>query len=280
MPVDSIVEYSERQGSGGYVLEADGNSATRILQCSYAEAGQLATDLRGTIVAGAGGSSQVWLQPKPHPAFPWLFARRIRVEPLGPIAPANPDDCTQAGVTYPMAIVTVDYAPIDFPDPTDPQKPPYDQIIWIEENRRLGAEYLTVDDQNVRFEFGDGEKLNISPTKVLPIQDVSITINQWINAPVPYANSALNLWIGSVNQSVFKALWTPFQAETLLYLGYDASRSYTSDGITAWTVTLQFKWNPSNWNKKWRPENEAFEYVFCNGKKLYERESFNGLLPV
>lgn len=266
------VPFEEADGSGANTFGADGGSGTRILFCEYDDAGLLSAQLLGGAIGETGGI-QYREAPARHPDRPFLYARAASYEGIGPssVGPSG-------AASYPKARVRVEYRPLERDEIDDPDR---GSITYITESRDLAGQFVTLPSE--QFEWVDGpdtgEAVGEGTTlgRLLPELAVTLRVHQWFAAPV--TEGTFEQAIGKVNDEDFRALWTNWGAETLLFEGASAEREYTSDGIAAWRVTLSFRYRSIGWNAFQHPSGQFFEVETSTGVRPYSSMDFATLLP-
>lgn len=259
MPI--TVPYTELAISGGGECDDRGGSATRKFKCSYADAPKLCTELRGSF----------FNPPDKHPFFPYLYCRRASFEGLGRTS-------NNAGVIwFPKAIVTASYEPLDFLEPNQPPDSPL--TVYLREDRDTSARMVTPEDGAFKWDGGpdNGKALEQPPGIVLPQTSYTLSIFRWFNAPVSDGTFEKN--VGKVNDGTFRALWTSWDDQTLLFLGARSSRELTQDGFSAWQVTLSFSYDPHGWNKVRHKSGTYYPVKDGGSNPPYDKVKFTKFLP-
>ena len=104
--------------------------------------------------------------------------------------------------------------------------------------------------------------------KFTPTFDHNLSIDRILSIPW----NTLRSLIGSVNNATL--MGSP--AETLLFAGADV-RSKSNLSGTSYSLELKVIEKPTNWNKFFRPYNNAFEYITWNGNKAYRLDDLSAL---
>ena len=115
-------------------------------------------------------------------------------------------------------------------------------------------------------------------TILLPTAEHQFTWKSVINPPF----SSIYSNIGKVNKGGFLGC----DAETLMFLGVDAQREFTTGGIKPWTLDYRFSHrvaqpigapNPLTWNHFYVPKKNAWKKLTWNGDFAYQKGNFMGL---
>lgn len=265
------VDYCEDHDSGEHEYTETGGSATMNLICAYEDAFQLCQEAMGSTVAS--GSVIFYTPPMRHPRRNYLYCRNASFEPLGA-------STVVGGLsTWTKAKVKLDFRTLDRSEQDDPEQ---QNFIYITENQSAAVEGLTID--KAKWAWSDtNAPLDESQTSyqiLMPSINLTYTINNWPNAPIP--EGTLSTFLGKINKYDFRALWQTWPANTLMFTNYNASRAWTSEGVTAWQVALNFAFKPNTWLKQFREDDAAWITVKNIGvgtKRLYEEVDFEEMFP-
>lgn len=145
----------------------------------------------------------------------------------------------------------------------------------------IGAEFMTLPQQVVTWS-SESEGSDPEPSKsedvpfsiLIPTVEHQFTWRTVINPPF----SVIKKTIGHVNKKVIFGAG----AETLLFLGVDAQREFTSTGLQPWTLDYRFTerrlidsgGTERGWNHFFRPSTGAWSIPLVNGKKVYNQKEF------
>lgn len=266
------VPYCEAHESGGHEYTETGGSATMKVICAYEDAFQLCQEAMGTTTAVGG--TVFWQPPVVHPRRPYLYCREASFEPIGA------SGLIGSNSTWSKALVTLQFRTLDRDEEDIAQNP---TAIYITEQQSASVEGLTLDDTKWKWSSGnvpwsDEQNRRAARQILIPTINLTYTINNWPNAPIAEGTLAENL--GKINQYDFRALWQTWPAKTLLFANYNASRAWTSEGVTAWTVALNFIYRKETWQKFYRDSSGTWEAaVTIDGSvKPYEEVDFSEAL--
>lgn len=272
MPI--TVDYCEDHDSGSHEYTETGGSATMNLICAYEDAFQLCQEAMGSTVAS--GSVIFYTPPIRHPRRSYLYCRNASFEPLGASSVSG------GFSTWTKAKVKLDFRTLDRDEQEDPEQ---QSFIYITENQSAAVEAVTLDGASWTW-ADDGNpiskemQINNTYQKLIPSINLTYTINNWPNAPIEAGT--LSTFLGKINKYDFRALWQTWPAKTLLFTSYNASRSWTSEGVTAWQVALNFTFKTETWLKLFKQKSGEFievNNVNVGTKKLYETVDFAEMFP-
>ena len=206
------------------------------------------------------------------PGYPYLFTESIRIEPWDSSVPGGCDDIPSSQ----WAKASVSYKTIENED-EDEQDPE----TFLTHRISIGAEFLTLPKQAARWHGEEGEEdaeipkgEDIPFSKLIPTAEHQFTWKQVVSPPFTAIRNA----IGKTNSvPIFGAA-----TETLLFLGVDAQREFTSDGQKPWTLDYRFSERlvkdggirVIGWNHAFRPESGKWEVPKLDGKKIYDQTGF------
>lgn len=158
-----------------------------------------------------------------------IFCRDVQVEPLMGLS----------GETYTHAWLTVTY-----------ENRTYDQpetgIVYVTEAIEPASEFLTLPYEKVYWSDDVVINAGESPSKLMRMSDWVYTIHYAASIPS---------WVwthpGTVNNATVysRQFDRNFPAETLLCGNPSMAREITSEGTTAWTLTIRFTYKAEGWNK-------------------------------
>ncbi|MEK6236455.1 MAG: hypothetical protein N2C14_17240, partial [Planctomycetales bacterium] len=170
------------------------------------------------------------------------------------------------------AKVTATYETLSY-DPEDPD----DSSLgtYLTESLSISGRSITFPREAFKWS-SDGtafDAQDVTPGKLLPQADFRVTRHRTPSLP----KTLLFSMIGKVNQSAF----VEAAAETLLFLGADARREHTAEGVKTWEIELQFNYEPQGHNSEFRAASGVFEEVVTQvgGNKRYPAADFTLLLP-
>lgn len=247
------VPFEEMRTSGSQTFEDDADQSTRKYLVAWADAPLFAEQVRGR--AGPRGQATFgFTAPFRDPERPFLFARSVSYDGIG--VPAKGDD---GAIDYDKAVVTVTFRPLDF----NPEEDPTEQGVSLRESRDFAARFFSFKEGT--FAFNEGFRVNeelgegTDFAKMVPEMIWSLEANRWVGAPVQDIDSPFEQGVGKVNKERFRALWTTFEKETLLFEGARYQRKITPQGVFGFQVSMQFRRNPNGWNKFW--DGKAFSGI-------------------
>lgn len=259
MPI--TVPHTELHGSGGAGLDRNGGFAARRFKCAWAQADQLCQELRGLNYS----------PPAQHPRYPYLYCTRARYDGIG----ASYTD-SQGLAAYNLAAVEATYEPLEFTQGGGETE----LTTYMREERSPAPQYMTRNGQ-VNWDEGPnsgGEIKEGKPAFIVPFTNYTLTVFRWWGAPV--SSGIFETSQGKVNAGPFRALWTTWPEKTLMFNGATSSRDFTSQGFTAFTVTLSFTFNPRAWNKLRHPNGNYYAFTTGAGSNdPYDYINFTQLLP-
>lgn len=143
----------------------------------------------------------------------------------------------------------------DIPDPT----------TLASESLEPTVEFLTQDPRNYKWETASA---NPNVSQKLKEGEEPGKLHRGLRlVRTLYNLTAINSNIltlpGKVNSTSYVSalLGLTFPADTLLFIPPQISRTYTTAGASAWTVQLGWEYKENGWNKYWRQETQAWDYI-------------------
>lgn len=273
------IRYHELTGSGGRSF-GEAQQTNRQYLVDYANADEFAAILVGQS-RRIGSGLQRYTSPVSDPDRPWLYCKSARVTGYGNGTFKQPNGT----ILYDQAKIDATFQPLERDDQTENP----DSVVYIEENLEGVLEQFTLSTEDSEGESilewkESGEPLDGDKTLSIldPQMSFSITIHNWFNAPVDAQDNPWLALMGKINRSTFRALRTSFKPKTLLFLNYTASRSFTSDGVTAWTVSQFYQAVNSErtWNHFFNEKEMEYQEVqTASGKQPFKTGDFRKLLP-
>ncbi|QGJ71057.1 Hypothetical protein PBC10988_27600 [Planctomycetales bacterium 10988] len=264
----SEIQFAELNGSGLVQVSPRGMRGTRLFHVfDYGEASAFVESLLGVTFT----EEEVITRSSPAPFADGspLYCTNARIEGLGQV-----EQDISGGPSYlGGAKVTANYETLTYdPDtesPSNPELGPY-----VSESLSIGGRSVALPREG--FHWSDGRPLSSSdrlPGKLLPQADYRLTRHKVPELP----KALLFSMIGKVNANNF----SDAAAETLLFLGADATRDHAGNGSEAWQIELHFRYEPLGHNNVFRSETGAFELVKTQvgDHKLYPTADFTTLLP-
>jgi len=200
------------------------------------------------------------------------------------------------------ATVKVSYKVPDRSDPED--EDPDDPETFLTHKLTIGAEMMTVPSRKAEIsepgspgetpvseggwmpdaEFEAKKKMTDedSPiTLLLPTAEHQFSWKRVLSPPFGAIYGA----IGKLNNSPFMGC----AAETLMFLGVDAQREFTSGGQEPWTLDYRFSHrcaqpvgapNPLTWNHFYVPKKDGWDKLKFKGEFAYKTTNFSGLFVI
>lgn len=223
------VSYNELDGSGKLTYRAAGGvTGERIFEVDWADRLTFANELRGEpgrIISEDRAT---------FPGMDWLYCVEVAVEGMGRVLG------TDTVIAYDKARVTARYEP----------------IALVTESLEPTVEFLTLPSEGLFWDNAQAEPIapEEAPGKLRRELEWVYTRHEVLTLPA----ATLTL-LGYVNQAAMRSptLGLVFGIETLLYHIKPLIREITTEGVQAWTVTYVFSYNPTGWNKYYRPSEEV-----------------------
>ena len=282
--------FTELPGSGEIIYDRQSPGVLRRLMCDWLDAPDIAEAFVG-YTARLGISSVVRTPPQPHPnpKYSYLLAQRARVSGYG-----VPSQDGIGLISYPKAIIELEYLP---PQPGSGDS---ENVIFVTERREASAEFLTIPRTSLFWSTNDNYATGPSTQRVgldvqfairKPRMAITIDIHHWVGAEQKIQNGTFDDMAGVVNNRVIGFLYRNYGREKLLYTGATFVRQWTSRGVEAWQVSLNFVYNYHRWNRVFRGMNWMLPlgtsgrsdgyWTVCgpNGQRIHPRADFRILLP-
>lgn len=258
---DISVDYKESDGSCTYNSTEGGRTGSRIFTVDWADAFQLAKELRGGFQSDPGST---YATPAVFPYADDLFCSEVAVEGFGVSSQSSNEE--GSFITYDKATVIAKYAKnrINF-NPADP-------TAVEQENITISAEMATL----ANYEYtADSVALE---DKLLPSRVESTTgfsVTKFALSFLPGASVAAT--VGKINSNG----WRGYTAEYVLFIGADASRTVNVVGAEDWEVTYNFLTKSHSWNQIYRDEAGHGHYEAVRTKSthapIYALDTFSAL---
>ena len=241
-PNNITIAYTEIKLSPTETIRSNNNSAVRIFEVLWDDRFTFAKQMTGyTTQDVIDGVTIVYIyEPHPYPSssIKNLFAKESNIAGIGAMI-RDPAYTTQKVNRYVYAQVTISY-----------ETPSYElgadvDTVYVSESLEPASEFLTMKTEGLGYSDGvaldDGE----APGKIIRMMDWVYTIHELNEIP-----PEIIVYPGFVNLFPVesKSLGLTFPIGTLLFGNPSLERKYTSDGATAWTVTLRFTYRPNGWN--------------------------------
>ena len=234
----------------------------------------LVSDFLSLIFPAPYVSGNLIIIPPPacYPGFRWLFADSVSIDPFDPNSP-------KGDLTFPNTYDGGARIKIEFTTPewdVNPQSTTngIEPITMVTQKISTGGEFVTWPSLGLQWErSGDwagqpfpGEPANRNSVVIDDVQaSMMIPIieheTNWQYVPYP-PWKAIRACIGKVNAyPIFGAM-----PETLLFLGAEAHREITTNGLRMWNMTYKFaeknmnpndSSNPQGWNHYLRPDGPS-----------------------
>lgn len=270
------IRFHELVGSGERDF-GDSQRTVRRYLVDYDDADKFAQELTGH-TRQVGSVISRYTTPAQDPERPWLYCKTARISGYGDGTSQN----VLGAIKYTKAQVTATFQTLD----RDEQQNPQSQTFITESiDSSLEVITLTNDDSQLYWKGDQGRPLSEDARLGMPQAQLAFlfTIHNYIGAPVDSTDPDDNPYLkhlNKINRSRFRALHTSFKEETFLYMGYSAERSFTSEGVSAWTLQVHGLVKPDGWNKFLNPETLEYEEVKTkDGKKPYKEANLDDLLP-
>ena len=236
--------YEELEGSPSFTMDREGGSGRRIIKIAWSDIGRAILEVFPGALFGYPYTAAM-------PGFAWLRASRMSIDPFDPAAMFGTN---QSINTYKSgAKVTIDYTPYKWPDQSFKDGPEgansdIENVVFLEQKINFGGEYLTFPNTGVRWNMdgdgvntfspgggggGAGDKKfqvfeNINVGIIIPTIEHTMTWN-YVSYP-PW--SGIRNCLGKVNNAVHMGCY----AETLLFNGCSAERTYSTTGGPTWKI--------------------------------------------
>lgn len=167
------------------------------------------------------------LTPRPHPDYPFLFAKTVQITPVGEYVRNG------QAMAYQYAQLTVSY-----------QKRPTGAYT---ENITHECQMISLPPYMFRWQDGSMLAEGEEPSRQMRLQKITHTYDHLRSIP-----GWVGMDTGKVNSDSITTSqgWT-CPAETLLYMGGETSISYDYTGTDGWQLTTSFSYNPGGWNRWW-----------------------------
>ena len=230
--------------------------------------------------AQSGGSKGVWTRQVPYsyPESPGLYAQSTQIKPFGEWFDTTP-------ISYPSAIVTVTFRPLDWQavpmdDPfylnqIDPTTP----VLYATQELDYGVEYVqlpSVGMPGVTIPPKFLSDSSVVPTPLNRRVTVVRMVYTWNQLPyIPM--SQIQTFLDTLNDATF--LGCP--KGTVLFEGPKTIREQMSDGTVVQKLTYNFKYRSVDWNMSLRPDTGLWDVVYFGGSsanKTFAYQSFTPLL--
>ena len=216
------VSYTELDGSPIEYVSNEQIVVERKLKCAWGDRLTLAKELVGHRFGGV-----LYL---PHEYWPagnenlrFCFCKSCHIEVLG---------------AYQNAKLTAVYETQAFTARQD---------TYVSERIEVASDFLTLGEKDLVWADGGADVTGTEvPSKLERMTEWVYTIHKALFVP-----TKVYTLVGGINKKdVYSpSLGVTFDKETLLYVGPSLQREWTSDGISAWTITLRFMHRSQSWNK-------------------------------
>ena len=270
MPAVITVPYQEMHAGLEESVDLRGVYAVKKYKVAWKDRWQFLRDVAGRTVISGSASAPVLVRSAPlqYPDNKNLYANGISVEPIGA------SYCTNPG-SYDQAIVTVNFGTPEF-DYEVSQQGTTQNTVYRSLTLNLGAQVMTLPESAFEFNTPDsgGHKppVTVSPGFLMPTVEITITSHQ-----IPYLNFDLIFpLVGSLNNATFYGCATG----TLMFMGAQASRQATSEGLQAWDLEYKFNYRTVDWNMFYSPlAGVGFDFLKqkSTGNLIYSYMDFTTL---
>lgn len=224
------VEYEELDGSPQEAYDSNGFHATRTIMCNWAERHTLAQQLKGS--QQTYGSNIMSTMPAKYPHYPRARVKEVEIRGDGQ------PEIEGATKLYEKAVLTVQYGIYELEEET-----------LVEESIEPSAEFLTLPNKNLYWGYGENKVALAeaeAPGFLISMADWVYTLKYQKDPP-----EWLSYIEGKTNDAPVKSksLNRTFPTETLLGGRPNLSRTITTFGEKAWTVTVRFTYRNIEWNR-------------------------------
>lgn len=266
MAILAGIEYERKPGYPKERMDNQRIIITDKIQCEWNSRLVLAKNLMG-YVGGTILKIPHKYEPDGDETLNNLYCTAVDIEPLGEL-PTNT-----------AALLTLTYSQ---PEYNTEQPPEQGVIVYVSEAIEPASEFITLSHDGLHWSSISGTSLEPTeaPSKIVRMVDWVYTIHH-----LSYLPSWIWSYPGCVNNySLYSyTLGVTFPAETLLCGNPSSSREITSEGVTAWTITIRFTYNPNTWNKFPRVGTGGdltYEYIYdATGiKYVYPLADFGGIV--
>lgn len=236
------IAYEELEGSPTYRADRDGFGATQIYRMAWIDIDAFLNESFPLPVRA--GFSYEYVSERTFPGTDWLFTRSVAIEAMAPEKPT-------AGALFNIydsgAKVTIEYATrtieLDTAGGGAGTSPSGADTGTLQSHRiSIGGEAMilpvgafgwALTQATFPGEFRPLQNENIRVGKIIPTIEHTLSF-EYVPHP-PFGTIAA--MIGCVNSAV---LLFNAQAETLLFVGADATRRVTAQGTEAWKLEYRF----------------------------------------
>lgn len=167
--------------------------------------------------------------PGVHPSLSYMYVRSVNVKPF-PAVPAQGDlTIHSTNVNYLSAIVTVQYAPLD-----------YDSSDLLDVTEDCSDEVYLLPSAGVAWSTSNTvpvQQADLVASKNIQMRDISINFHNVASSAIATKRAAIQTAHGKVNSSTYRGS----AAETLLYKGSKLTWTRDSSGGQRWTMSNQFQ---------------------------------------
>ena len=290
--------YFEVGGSPTYQLSKDSASATDTWMVPWADAHVFART-QIPFIETEGGFSLAGTRAV-HRYDLGLRAETVDISPFYSEEPG----ITGNSPASEWSVVKISYKVPDRKDSED--EDPDDPETFLTHKLTIGAEMMTVPPRKAEVPDDPNRSPGETPVseggflpdeeaeidKKMTDEDAPITLLMptaehqfsWKRVLYPPFGAIYNA-IGKLNASAFAGC----AAETLMFLGVDAQREFTTDGQEPWTLDYRFSHrcsqpigapNPLTWNHFYVPKKGTWEKLRFNGQLAYRTTDFSGLFYI
>jgi len=232
MAAEITVSYERRPGYPQEDMSYKEATIIDKLICAYADRITLAKQLLGFRIGS------IIYSPHEYDAgdepLANLFAKDVHIDPIIGLDGEG---------SYTKAELTIRYQHFTYS-----LTPPEGETVYVSESLEPASEFLTLSHEGLYWDNAQAEPLDstAAPAKIIRMMDWVYTIHQISSIPS---------WVwthpGAVNAASTKSkeLNKTFAAQTLLCGNPSLSREITSEGTTAWTITVRLTYRIDGWNK-------------------------------
>lgn len=301
----SGIFYRRLPGSPTLEATTDGRSASEILMVPWSFVDHFIDESLPPAYALGG----FLLRPSRRimPGRAYMQCDKISVAPFYSDLPGDdpfmPLDTVVEAASWAQVTVSYKTAETEDEDEQDPE-------TFLTQRLSIGAEYLTVPVKAIKWTTRNGEPLSPSTsdlpanydsltpaeqeaakqafkerfstttetlvTKIIPTIEHQLTWKSVVRPPF----RAMRKLVGKINnKSLFGA-----EPETLLFMGADAQREFTRNGVKPWTLDYRFTERSIveggityGWNHFLKPETGRWERVEIGNQPVYQKDDLKKL---
>lgn len=160
------------------------------------------------------------------------------------------------GMVYEYGIASVQYGALS---PLGGSADPSDPTQLVAETIDQTTSFITLDHQRFLWADGTALKQDEAPGKLLRTIQITRQLFQVAFIPVSILSVA-----GTVNIAAYNSALTglTFGIGTLLCGAPKMTRTISTDGVSAWTLTMTWEYQPNTWNKYYRYNTNDWQAIY------------------